>query len=504
MAEAVLTGKRRGLVNGLRWLNTLYLHVGDRAEKWLPLITVAAFVVGIFLAKYFPGFSNGVNHAVASFIDGYSVVAPVAIFFILSPCLAKLLSIGRAGRFGAYAIGWLAVRRLFACLWAVAFTAVVFHFPLLPEQHQGSLLSALGESMKSFVWMATHNSYFFAIYVGVAASFVSLRVVWVRKLLNNALALIENAGQYFQVLVPFFMLAVGAYIYGLPSNLEEQLQATQGILQIGQVDFLGIKINPHTPSDFILVYVLGSFLVAIACFCWHSALVGLAKLKIEGFSIRDYFLKYWIKVYPILWATSSETLATPLNLHLTKMHFPQIKDEVRSLVVGMGSYLNINGTLICVFVLLGVVVNLMGFRLSVLELLFCIPIVFLIGYGVPGIPGELILFAGPIATLLNLPPEIFPGFIALYSGLQLGLPDSFRTGNNSTDDGLCALLLNDVYQKRYLKEGEDELGTRPLAGVQRRTGSPDDQTVHSGADAEGIPYGDGVSAGADGAGSQRA
>ena len=80
------------------------------------------------------------------------------------------------------------------------------------------------------------------------------------------------------------------------------------------------------------------------------------------------------------------------------------------------------------------------------------PIVFLIGYGVPGLPGELVLFAGPIAILLNLPQAIMPAYLALYCGLQLGLPDSFRSGNNSTDSVLCALLLNDIYEKRFLKE----------------------------------------------------
>lgn len=481
MRDEVSKKKKNLQLAMIHWLSQHYMSVTDRMEKWLPIITVAAFIGGIFLAKYSPGFSTAINGAVSSFIDGYGVVAPVAIFFILAPCLSKLLSVGRAGRFAGYAIGWLAIRRLFACLWAVVFTSVLFRFPLMPAHHDGNLLSALVESMKSFVWMATHNSYFFAIYFGVATAFISLRVQWVRKVLNNALAFIEAGGQYFQLLVPFFMLAVGGYIYGLPESLSEQLHLSEGVMDAGGVNFIGMQINPNTPQDFILVYVLGSFLVGAACFCWHVVFVGLAKLKVPGFSIRDYFFKYWIKVYPILWATSSETLATPLNLYLTKKHFPQVKDEVRSLVVGMGSYLNINGTLICVFVLLGVVVTLMGYQLSLLELLFCIPIVFLIGYGVPGIPGELILFAGPIATLLNLPPAIFPGFIALYSGLQLGLPDSFRTGNNSTDDSLSAVLLNEVYERKYLKEkeGEHVLDDRPVEELTRGKDSPNVETVRS-------------------------
>jgi len=35
--------------------------------------------------------------------------------------------------------------------------------------------------------------------------------------------------------------------------------------------------------------------------------------------------------------------------------------------------------------------------------------------------------------------------LGLFIGLQIGLPDSFRTAANSTDECLCAIILN----KRY-------------------------------------------------------
>ena len=67
----------------------------------------------------------------------------------------------------------------------------------------------------------------------------------------------------------------------------------------------------------------------------------------------------------------------------------------------------------------------------------------------PGIPGELVLFAGPMATMLNIPEAMLPIFLAVYLGIQLGLPDSFRTGNNSTDDFVGSILMNAMYEKRY-------------------------------------------------------
>ena len=143
---------------------------------------------------------------------------------------------------------------------------------------------------------------------------------------------------------------------------------------------------------------------------------------------------------------------------MTKKHAPWIPDSIRRFAIGVGSYMDINGTIINVFILGAIVLLILGLNVSVLELLLLIPIVFLISYGVPGIPGELVLFAGPMATMLNIPEPIVPIFLAVYLGIQLGLPDSFRTGNNSTDDYVQAILINAVYEKRYAPQPDD---TRP-------------------------------------------
>ena len=177
---------------------------------------------------------------------------------------------------------------------------------------------------------------------------------------------------------------------------------------------------------------------------------------------------YWIKAYPLLWATSSESIATPLNLYLVKRYAAWVRPLVRRFTVGVGSYMNINGTLICVFVLGAVVFSLLGIKVSLLEWLVAIPMIVLISYGVPGIPGELVLFAGPIAILFSLPPEIQPVFIAIYVGLQIGLPDSFRTGNNSTDNFVFSVLLNEIYEKKYYVASEESEQERQEMAEQLR------------------------------------
>ena len=70
------------------------------------------------------------------------------------------------------------------------------------------------------------------------------------------------------------------------------------------------------------------------------------------------------------------------------------------------------------------------------------PVAFLISFGIPGIPGELLLFAGPLAVILAIAPEMTPLFLALYLGLQIGLPDSFRTGANTTNNYVYCIVLN--------------------------------------------------------------
>ena len=195
----------------------------------------------------------------------------------------------------------------------------------------------------------------------------------------------------------------------------------------------------------LLLYVLGALLTGFVSAIWHFGLILLVKRVKPDFSLKEYFSVYWIKVYPMLWATSSEALATPLNLNMVKKFCPTIPDEVRQFVIGTGSFLNINGTIVNVFIMTGLVAAILNVDISLIQLLLSIPIVFLIGYGVPGMPGELILFAGPMALSMGVSPELMPVYLSLYIGLQIGLPDSFRTGANSTDECLCAIILN----KRY-------------------------------------------------------
>jgi len=418
-------------------------------EKYLLVLVIGGLIAGIGVASVSQPVVDQVDSLINTFMELYGFVAPVAIFLILTPSLARLFSTHNMGLFGAFVIAWFAGRKILAGLWAIAFVAIVFRVPLLPEG-SSSVGDGIAQTLDSLANLALTSSYFWAMYAAIAVATVSTRIVAWTNALEKIMNVVELAGSYLIPVMPIFMFAIGAYIFGLPDNVREQVGlSAEGQSVLFNLEIWGWATSPQTSSGMITIYILGAVLTAVACFMWQFVFLVMTRSQEPRFSIVRYFTHYWIKVYPLLWATSSEALATPLNLYLTKKYAPWIRSEIRRFTIGVGSYLDINGTLINVYILGAIVMLMLGLDISVLGLLMMIPVVFLISYGVPGIPGELVLFAGPIATMMNITDPTLPIFLAVYIGIQLGLPDSFRTGSNSTDDYVQAILMNAVYEQRF-------------------------------------------------------
>ncbi len=416
----------------------------ETLEHHLSWISLVCLVIGIFSANQSVSFAHFISGLMEGFIDGYSYIAPIVIYLILTPTLIKLVTSATHGkRFAAYTIYWFAKVRLLACIYAVIVTTLVFDLPLYSEADGFS--AAVEKSIHSLGWMLANSVYFYAVYASLVTVLVVTRMPRTAAVLSKGVDLVEYLGRAIVPFIPFLMVAVGAYVTILPSILKEELAGTVEYADIGTVVMLGVPIDVSDSVGMILLYVLGALLTGVVCLIWHSGLLIMAKRKMPSFSLRSYFSEYWIKVYPLLWATCSESLSMPWNLHVVKKFCPNLRPEVRQFVVGTGSFLNINGTLINVFLMTGLVAAILGIQVSMLQLLLLIPIVFLIAYGIPGIPGELVIFAGPITLTLGLAPEATPVFLALYIGLQIGLPDSFRSAANSTDECLSAIILNDKY-----------------------------------------------------------
>ncbi|MEN8129276.1 MAG: cation:dicarboxylase symporter family transporter [Pseudomonadota bacterium] len=442
-------------------ISSIYNNFLGRIEKHIPVLTILAFATGCWLANLSEAFARQVDGTVNGFIDGYGMIAPTVIYLILTPSLTKVFtSIGTGGKgFVARMMVWFAGTRLVALLWAVLFTTVVFDLPWI-SQDTSSFSQALSTSMGDLGWLLTHSVYFYAIYASLISVAIALKVDWLAGFFSRGADLIEYMGSHLVLLVPVFMLGIGSYVAYLPSAIANQVEASfadQAVsgnlmgsgIELHPIEVLGMSIDPGTSTGMIMAYLLGALLTGLACVIWHAVLLGVAKRRVRDFSVSDYFKNYWVKVYPLLWSTSSEALSTPLNLHLVKKHYPRITPEIRGFTIGGGSFLGINGTVICVYALGGLVTSILGIEVSFLQLLMSIPLIFLLGYGIPGIPGELIIFAGPIAIILGLPQDVVPVFLALYVGFQIGLPDSFRTGANSTDNCVSGVILQDLYERQY-------------------------------------------------------
>lgn len=420
-------------------------------EKYSPIITLLFLPLGIGIASKSAIFADIIDRGMSGLIDVYQYLAPIAIYIILTPSLTKILLVkaGNGMKFAGNTILAFVKLRLWACIWGAVFTAIFFGLPLYLNATVGFWESTL-VTVKSIGWMLTHSFYLFALYAAIVTVVISLKVTKISFILNKAVEGIETAGRYFIPLVPLFMLAIGAYIYYLPQSIQEQITSNGGsIAHLNNLKIFGFDIHTYTASGMFLAYLAGGLLTGLACMVWHYALLLITKYRERNFSIKQYFRNYWVRVYPLLWSTSSEALATPLNLHLVEQYYPQIRPEVRRFVIGTGSFLNINGTIICVFILAGLTTVLLGIKISFIQLVLIIPLVFLIGYSIPGIPGELLIFAGPIASLLAIPESTIPAFLAIYLGFQLGLPDSFRTGCNSTDNCVYAILLDKTYKEKF-------------------------------------------------------
>jgi hypothetical protein len=362
-------------------------------EKYLLILVIGGLVAGICVASFSQTLVDDVDWIVNLFMDGYGYVAPAAIFLILTPSLARLFTTSRMGWFGLFVLAWFAGRKILAGLWAVAFVFLVFRIPFLP-QGSLSLTDGIMQTLESLGRMMLTSSYFWAMYASIAVSLVSTKVERLTRLLEKVMDWVEVGGSYLMPIMPVFMFAIGAYIYGLPDNVQEQIGlGDEGRGSLLSLNIWGWETSPQTSTGMIMIYVLGALLTGVACLIWQFVFLVIARHQEPRFSITGYFKNYWIKVYPLLWATSSEALATPLNLYLTKRHAPCIPSPIRRFTIGVGSYLDINGTIVNVFILGTIVLLILDLNVSVIEL------------------------------LLIIPDASMPVFLAIYIGIQLGLPD---------------------------------------------------------------------------------
>ena len=254
-------------------------------ERHILVLVIAGLFSGIGVASVSQPLVDQVDSVINVFMALYDLLAPIAIFLILTPSLARLFSTKSMGRFGLVVIRWYAVRKILASLWAIAFILIVFRVPLLP---QGSLSLADGitETLKSLGVMAATSTYFWAMYAAIVVSAVSTRAQVLARTLEAAMNVVETAGSYLMPLMPVFMFGIGAYIYGLPASVQEQIGLEQDAHSLlFDLEIWGWAVSPRTPAGMITIYVIGALLTAVACFIWQFAFLVVARSHEARFSI---------------------------------------------------------------------------------------------------------------------------------------------------------------------------------------------------------------------------
>ena len=181
-----------------------YSRIIGWIEKYLLLLVLGGLIAGIGVASVSQPVVDRVDSAINVFMNLYDLVAPAAIFLILTPALARVFSTRTMGRFGVFVIRWYAVRKVLACLWAILFILIVFRIPFLP---QGSLSLSDGilQTLQSLGRMAATSTYFWAMYAAIGLSLVSIRVRVVTRALEKMMDGVELAGSYLMPIIPLFM-----------------------------------------------------------------------------------------------------------------------------------------------------------------------------------------------------------------------------------------------------------------------------------------------------------
>jgi Na+/H+-dicarboxylate symporter len=396
---------------------------------------------GLGLGWMFPQ-ALSLSRALELLASVYGTLAPGVIYFILAPSLLKLVRRGeaRSAWLPLQTLWWFARARLFACLLAIAVASLVYGLPWVGRKGTEGL-SGLMPSIATLGQTMTESPYFLAIY---AAAFTALllrgRQGWLVEKFADIPERVESLGRLLTRLTPAFTFMMGLYVMSLPHALNETFQQAGGAF--GSLTLFGTWSTDAGPSGIFQVYLAISLLTGALCLSWHLLLVFYVKARLPGFSIVRYLRDYLAHLYPLLWSTCSEAVSMPLNLYLLRKNYPQIQGFVRQFTISASSVLSTSGTLMCCFVLIPAVCALLELDISLVQLLLCLPVLYILGFGVPGIPGELVLFAGPVMGVLAVPPAQQALFVLTFIGLQIGLPDSFRTAANATEVCPAALLLN--------------------------------------------------------------
>ncbi|MBW3582813.1 MAG: dicarboxylate/amino acid:cation symporter [Euryarchaeota archaeon] len=445
---------------------------GTLARVPFAVWTFVGLLSGLGLGALLPQLAfigDGVSDVFAVIAD----LAPVIIFFTLTPALITMFRQSSAGRFASWVLLGFTLTTLFAGLWALIVTFLVFGgLPLgIGAEGLGAVLAGLGSTILELMYT---SSPFKAIWGSIFASVLlyhggglkhtrptnrARRVLWTINDIYELVGVhgITYLGRIIRIIMPFALFAIGIF---LVATVGDKIQAA---LAAADAELTSKAMEPLTGyflSVGILIGVSLTWLFGVAY--GVSRYTGLPYKRI----INDYMLM----VYPFAWGTSSSAASIPLNLESTRKGLG-VRSEIRDFVIPLGATVNLDGTMMASVIATVVAAKVVGFTPSLLDLFLALIPLVVITVGTPGIPNGLAFVAGPVlADVLPLPPGTETAYALVFFALAVGLNDMFRTAVNVVDNGFLSAIFEKMWPTRFapgadpnpLYRGHEGLDVDPL------------------------------------------
>ncbi len=414
---------------------------------WVLLALLAGFLVGTLVPT-----TEFMGNWIRTGIGYIGDVAPLIIFFTLTPALVRMYGTASAGKFALYVVVGFVLTTTLGGLFALLVSLIFFPFMTLgfgaanfadqfADTASATGLALIVEPVFRAIWGALFMSvviYFLGGY-GRRTPRSPLRRLF--RTVMDIYTLIgvhglSALGRFLKIAMPAILFLLGIYMMtGLEDALLDALGGAEGV---------GEPIWTPLEAYFISVGVL-----VIITLLW-LAFAALAVTAYTKFPLKRLVVRYMSVVYPFAWATSSSAASLPLNLSTSRDELG-VRPQVRSFVLPIGATANLDGTMMAAVVGTIVAAKMVGLDVSVLDFLFAMIPLILITIGTPGVPGGLAVVAAPVlAAILPFPTAaaaaVFP---LVFIAILFGPNDMFRTAVNVLDNGMLALLLDKWWPERF-------------------------------------------------------
>lgn len=412
-----------------------------------------ALALGMALGTVFPEQLSFIPTGVGFIFKGLAAAAPYIIFFTISAAVVDMQRSGKGGKFAFWVTVAFTVAGFFA-----AFLAILMVVPLFGLSWSGGAATGkmFGPNVTVTDIILAHMTPSLTAVLYAAVTMVIFgwltRFKWAAWFAGPTQNVVRDigvkgiqiVGRALKVAFPYLLFGIGIYIpTGTANAISRTADGLGGASPINS--FVGTNpVALYFLTVWIHIVILSVFIgILIVGICWYT-----------GFSIKRFFKEYFLYVYPFAWATSSSAASIPINLERTGGGLG-VRKEVREFVIPLGATVNLDGAIIAVFIITTMAALLVGYQPTFWDLMLLVIPIKLVTMGVPGIPGGIAAVVPPLVTeILPIPEDKKGAFLAIWFGFSVGLSDQFRTGINTTTNGLVALLFEKLYPKYFSRGGE--------------------------------------------------